>query len=61
MLVILPLGALKQFGWVFVAGGIICIFISSRAILNPTSLWEFFIATLSMAYGYRCLATGRLS
>jgi hypothetical protein len=61
MLVLLPIGSLKQFGWVFVAGGILCIFISSRAILNPTSLWEFFLAMCSMGYGYRLVSTGRFT
>lgn len=61
MLTLLPLGSLKQFGWVFVVIGIICIFISSRAVLNPTSLWEFFLAMCSMGYGYRLLSTGRFA
>jgi uncharacterized membrane protein HdeD (DUF308 family) len=60
LLVFMPLGFMKQLGWVFVAGGIVCIFISSRAILNPTSLWQFFVSIISMTFGYRLLATGRL-
>ncbi len=59
LLVFMPLGAMKQLGWILVAGGILCIFVSSRAILNPTSLWQFFIATLSMTIGFRLFSTGR--
>ncbi|MEM9092760.1 MAG: hypothetical protein AAGC93_29035 [Cyanobacteria bacterium P01_F01_bin.53] len=59
LLVFMPLGAMKQLGWIFVGLGIFCIFVSSRAILNPTSLWQFFVATASMAFGYRFFATGR--
>jgi uncharacterized membrane protein HdeD (DUF308 family) len=59
LLVFMPLGIMKQLGWVFVAGGIVCIFISSRAILNPTSLWQFFVSMISITFGYRLLATGR--
>ncbi|MEL6937178.1 MAG: hypothetical protein AAFN93_20130 [Bacteroidota bacterium] len=59
LLVFMPLGFMKQLGWIFVASGIFCIFISSRAILNPTSLWQFFVATASMAFGYRLFANGR--
>jgi hypothetical protein len=60
LLVFMPLGLMKQLGWIFVAGGIVCIFISSRAILNPTSLWQFFLAMVTMTCGYRLFSTGRL-
>ena len=60
LLVFMPLGAMKQLGWMFVAGGILCVFVSSRAILSPTSLWHFFVSMLGMTAGYRLLATGRL-
>ncbi|MEB3357485.1 MAG: hypothetical protein VKK04_12225 [Synechococcales bacterium] len=59
-LVILPLGA-KSYGWIFVIAGILFIFFSSRAVLNPTSLWQFFVSFGSMAIGYKMLATGRIS
>ena len=60
LLVLMPLGAAKQFGWVLVAASILCIFVSSRAILNPTSLWQFFVAMMSMTFGYRLFSTGRV-
>ena len=41
------------------AAGIVCVFVSSRAILSPTSLWQFFVATASMAFGFRLLSTGQ--
>ncbi|WP_204154304.1 hypothetical protein [Leptolyngbya sp. CCY15150] len=58
-LVILPLGA-KSIGWIFVAAGIICVFASSRAVLNPTSLWQFFVALVAMTGGYKMLSSGRM-
>jgi len=58
-LIILPIGA-KSYGWIFVAAGIIFVFASSRAILTPTSLWQFFVSFGAMAIGYRMLASGRL-
>jgi len=57
-LVIVPVGA-KNLGWIFVIAGIVFVFGSSRAILNPTSLWQFFISFAAMTLGYRMLATGR--
>ena len=59
MLVCLPSGA-KSVGWVAIAFGIICVFASSRAILNPTSLWQFLVSLLCMGYGYQMLTTRRL-
>ncbi|MGB3612921.1 MAG: hypothetical protein WBA10_03940 [Elainellaceae cyanobacterium] len=58
-LVIVPIGA-KNFGWIFVGAGIVFVFASSRAILNPTSLWQFFVSFGAMVSGYKMLATGRL-
>lgn len=50
----------KEIGWVSTAIGILMVFMSSRAILNPTSLWEFFLAFLVMAIGYKLFSTGRV-
>lgn len=49
----------KEIGWISTAVGILLIFASSRAILNPTSLWEFFLAFMVMAVGYKLFSTGR--
>jgi hypothetical protein len=37
--------------------GILCVFLSSRAILNPTSLWQFFVALMAIGFGYKLLTT----
>ena len=49
----------KEIGWISTAVGILLIFVSSRAILNPTSLWEFFLAFMVVAVGYKLFSTGR--
>ena len=59
VLVFLP-DEFKQIGWILTAIGILSVFMSSRAILNPTSLWEFFIAFIVMALGYKMFSTGRV-
>lgn len=59
-LIIVPLGA-KSYGWIFVAAGIVFVFASSRAILAPTSLWQFFVSFGAIALGYKLLSTGRIS
>lgn len=58
-LVFLP-NEFKEIGWISMAIGILSVFISSRAILNPTSLWEFFLAFMVMAIGYKLFSTGRV-
>ncbi len=58
MLVFLP-SAEKNLGWIPVTVGIVLVFLSSRAILNPTSLWQFFVSFAMIAGGYRLLTTGR--
>jgi hypothetical protein len=58
MLVFLPSEG-KVLGWVAIAFGILCVFASSRAILNPTSLWQFVISLMAMGYGYKMLTTRR--
>ncbi|MBD2259654.1 hypothetical protein [Pseudanabaena sp. FACHB-2040] len=57
-LVFLP-SAVKSLGWVAVAFGIICVFASSRAILSPTSLWQFFLSLTMMGIGYKMLTRRR--
>ncbi len=58
-LVFLP-NDFKEIGWISTAVGILLVFFSSRAILNPTSLWEFFCSFMVMAVGYRLFSTGRI-
>lgn len=57
-LVFLP-PSMRPLGWVAVAFGIVCVFASSRAILNPTSLWQFFLSLLAMGFGYKLLSRRR--
>ncbi len=49
-----------NFGWLFIAIGIILVFLSGGVILRPTSLWYFLISTLAFASGYQLLTRGRI-
>jgi hypothetical protein len=51
----------KSLGWIALGIGILLIFLSSRAILNPTSLFEFVISLASFVAGYQLFSTGRLN
>jgi hypothetical protein len=59
ILVFFPKGA-KSLGWIGVTVGIILVFLSSRVVLNPVSLWNFFLSFLLIASGYKMMTTGRL-
>lgn len=59
MLFFLPRGA-RTIGWVSIALGIVLVFMSSRAILNPVSLWQFFLSFSMMTGGYKMVTTGRI-
>jgi hypothetical protein len=49
-----------NFGWIFIAIGIVLVFLSSAVILQPISLWKFFVAMLAFASGYQLLTSGRI-
>ncbi|WP_309742019.1 hypothetical protein [Chamaesiphon sp. OTE_20_metabat_361] len=51
---------LGNFGWFFIAIGIILVFLNSAVILQPTSLWTFVVAMLAFASGYQLLTSGRI-
>lgn len=51
----------KNLGWVALGMGIFLVFFSSRAILNPTSLWQFCLSMACFVGGYQLLTTGRLN
>jgi hypothetical protein len=51
----------KLLSGVVISIGIILIFASSRAILNPTSLWQFVLSLASFVGGYQLFTTGRLN
>jgi len=59
MLVFSP-ASMKNLGWIAIFVGIIAVFISSRAILSPTSLWQFFLSLICISFGYKMLTTGYL-
>ena len=42
----------KDYAFTTIAVGIIAIFLSSRAILQPTSLWQFIVSLASLVGGY---------
>ena len=60
MLFVLPIRNKSLSGWL-IAIGILLIFASSRAILNPTSLWQFILSLASFIGGYQLFTTGRLN
>lgn len=45
----------KFIGWILIVFGIIFVFLSSRAILNPTSLWQFFVSIFAVVGGFKLL------
>ncbi len=51
----------KFIGWTLIGIGIVCVFVSSRAILESTSLWHFFISMISFTAGYQLFSTGKLN
>lgn len=51
----------KTLSGIVIAIGILLIFASSKAILNPTSLWQFVLSLASFAGGYQLITTGRLN
>ena len=51
----------KSLAGIAIALGIIAVFISSRAILEPTSLWQFVLSLASFTGGYQLFTTGRLN
>ncbi|WP_295615594.1 hypothetical protein [Chamaesiphon sp. GL140_3_metabinner_50] len=51
---------LGNFGWIFIAIGIILVFMSGSVMLKPTSLWNFFVGMTAFASGYQLLTRGRI-
>lgn len=51
----------KDLSFIAIAIGILLIFASSRAVLNPTSLWQFVLSLASFVGGYQLFTTGRLN
>jgi hypothetical protein len=51
---------MESLGWMLIGVGIICVFLSSGVILQPTSLWTFFVSMLAFFSGYQLLTRGRI-
>jgi hypothetical protein len=49
-----------NFGWIFIALGIILVFLSGGVVLQPTSLWTFCMSMLAFASGYQLLTRGKI-
>ncbi len=50
----------RDMGWILVGLGIVLVFLSGGVMLRPTSLWNFFLAFMSLVGGYKLLTTGRI-
>jgi hypothetical protein len=59
ILIFFPRG-MKNLGWISIGTGIVFVFMSSRAILNPMSLWQFLLSLVLMSAGYKMFSSGRL-
>ncbi len=51
---------LKNLGWGILFMAILLVFVSAGVFLKPTSLWDFFLAVMSMVCGWNLFRTGRL-
>lgn len=52
--------SIRNAGWLLIALGILLVFVSGRVILQPTSLWTFFLSFVSLMAGFQLITTGRL-
>lgn len=51
---------IRALGWGLLLVTVVLVFASSGIILRPTSLWDFFLALVSMVCGLSLFRTGRL-
>jgi hypothetical protein len=49
-----------NWGWILIAIGIVLVFVSGGVVLQPTSLWTFFVSMLGFTSGYQLLTKGRI-
>ncbi|NJM54885.1 MAG: hypothetical protein HC841_02215 [Verrucomicrobiae bacterium] len=47
-------------GWIFIAIGLISVFLSGRVILKPTTLWYFLLSFTSLMAGLTLVRGGRI-
>ncbi|PZD72228.1 hypothetical protein C1752_03815 [Acaryochloris thomasi RCC1774] len=52
---------LKSLGWIAMGLGVLLVFVSSRAVLQPTSLWQFCLSTASFVGGYQLITKGKIN
>ena len=45
----------RDYAWILIGLGILLVFLSSLAILRPTTLWQFFVGTSSLAWGFNLM------
>lgn len=50
----------KTVAWIVIGLGILFVFYSSRVVLKPTTMWQFFVSTASFVAGYQLFTKGRL-
>lgn len=60
LVLVLGRRSIKHLGWVLVGLGILMAFLSGGLVLQPTSLWSFFLAAIAMVSGYQLLTVGRV-
>ena len=48
----------RWIAWWLIALGIVCVFFSSRAVLRPTTAWQFIVSASSFALGYQLWTKG---
>lgn len=51
---------LKVLGWGLLFLAVLLVFVSAGIVLKPTSLWDFFLAVMSMVCGWSLFRSGRL-
>jgi hypothetical protein len=47
-------------GWILLGVGAVMVFLSGGIILQPTSLWNFFVAFAALAGGFKLINQGRI-
>ncbi len=47
-------------GWILLGVGAVLVFLSGGIVLQPTSLWEFFIAFVALAGGFQLITQGSI-
>lgn len=53
-------GELQKLGGILIVIGIICVFVSSRISLSPTSLWNYFLGIIALIGWGKMLSSGKI-